>query len=158
MKAGARLKVTTDTKPIETRQREDGTLEVWTTDADPWLAETRAADDVRLAGVLADFRSRGHARPVRLVLCNDSPAAVSLHARLRLPASAVPLHLRSDCLIGFVLTVAEAREVLHPVFGEEVARLFQRTSWPVSFWEVHVMSIGTRVYETRTWQDARNDG
>lgn len=142
-------------KPIEVHSLQDGTMAVWTTDVDPYLAEARAADDVRLTEVLTDFRQRGHARPVRLVLCNDGPLAAREHARLRIPSSAVLLNLRSDCLVGFVLTVAEARAALRPIFGAKVDHLFQSASWPISFWEVHVLSDHTRVYETRTWKDVR---
>jgi hypothetical protein len=160
MKAATRMKSAAPRvreKPIEMRTLDDGTLEVRTTDADPYLAEARAADDVRLAQVLADFRRRGHARPVRLVLCHDGVQAARSHAAVRLPAAAVPLDLRSEGLTGFVLTAAEARAALRPLFGSRADGLFRLPSWPVSFWEVHVLSGRTQVYETRTWQDARGD-
>ena len=160
MKTGSRMKPAawTSDKPIEVRALEDGTLGVWTTDSDPWLAEDRAADDVRLEQVLADFRARGHARPVRLVLCYDGPHAGTGPLPLSMPASSVPLNLRSNCVIGFMLTVAEAREALKPLFGAHASRLFHTATWPVSFWEVHVLSTNTRVYESRTWRDAREAG
>jgi hypothetical protein len=160
MKARSRIKhaARTKEKPIEMHHLEDGTLAVRTTDADPWLAESRAADDAFLEQVLADFRRRGHAKPVRLVLCDDGPQPERQHARLRLPASAVPLHLRSDRLTGFLLTAAEARAVLRPLFGAGANRLFRTSIWPVSFWEVHVLGAQTHIYETRTWKDVRDAG
>jgi hypothetical protein len=148
----------TGEKPIETRTLANGVLEVRTTDADPWLAEARAADDSRLARVVEDFRRRGCPKPVRLVLVNDGPQAARRHARLGIPATAVPLHLRSDHLTGFVLTADEARAVLRPILGPGAYRLFGSPTWPVSFWEVHLLGAQTRIYETRTWKDARDAG
>jgi hypothetical protein len=145
-------------KTIKIRKRSDDVLEVRTTDVDPYLAEARAADEVRLAEVLAHFRRHGHQRPVRLVFCDDVRQASGPRVRLTLPANAVPLYLRDASLQGFVLTVDDAREMLRPLFGADAAQLFRKATWPMSFWEVHICVGLARVYETRTWQDVREAG
>jgi hypothetical protein len=157
MKTGSRTKgpARTSNQAIEVQRLDDGTLGVWTTDSDPWLAEERAADDVELAEVVQEFRARGHAKPVRLVFCYDGPFARKGAPPLPMPPSAVPLNLRNECLLGFVLSIADARKVLEPLFGSRTSLLFSRPTWPVSFWEVHITSSQTRVYESRTWRDVQ---
>jgi hypothetical protein len=140
-------------RPVEHAPLADGSVEVWTTDADPHLAEERADDDARFAEAVADYRRRGHARPVLLLLHPDCPRRERLRASL--PATAREVRLSRGEVSCWLVTIQEAREWLKPLCGKQARGFFRKADWPVGYFTVEICADGIVVFESRTEKDSR---
>jgi acetyl esterase/lipase len=134
----------------------DGTLEVRTTDADPWFAEDRAAQDVQLQAALDAFRAGGCPRPVVFTCAGQDEKTAQVWRQLEpelKQAGKSVANAADQWLPHYVVATDVARRLLLSVFGKAASRLFRTPGWPVGYWSVDICAGGHKVYESRTFKD-----
>jgi hypothetical protein len=149
--------------PDDTRTQrltlDDGTLEVRTTDADPYYAESRAREDAEVQAALDALRAQGICRPVLFHIEDNGEMAATKWQRLlpALQAHGISVFSTAPTGVAFVLRPDRSRDILQPVFGRDAARLFRTAEWPVSYFTVAVGSNSTQSFESRTFKDMERD-
>jgi hypothetical protein len=142
--------------PVVIERAPDGTIEVTTTDADPYLAEERARQNAELQTALDTPRGRGSPRPVLFQLDDREAAAMAIW-KLLLPGlrqNGIPIFPTDlDEARPWVVPTAVARQLLQPVIGKTVVRLFRVPTWARGYWTVGIGSHEHKFYESRTLKD-----
>jgi hypothetical protein len=145
------------TKRIDTTVLPDGTLEVRTPDeGQPHFAEARAREDAELQAALDTLRGQGVTRPVLVHLADGDKVAVTTWKQL-LPAMrgrGIPIFSTGPGDFSYFFCPNVAREILYPLVGRGVMRLFRTAQWPLSYHTVEIASNGHLISESQTFKDA----